>query len=147
MAAQPKPGTMFSQFGLARARTGSTFTCSEHLADGSNRPLGLAFEGNNMAVNRTRTDIASLIERYLDGKTRKMEWDDFLTIRITSPDLDKLRIVCGRLPLRFPDKRGSAYANAEGLQFLRILAFRLRNEEEFPDLAQLVEDASEFGSE
>ena len=102
-----------------------------------------------MAVSRSRAEMASLIDRFLDGKNiGKWDWDDFTSIRITHPELDKIRVLCALLPLHFPaDLRTRAYANEDGLRFLRALAAKLRNEEKFPDLAQLVAVVSKFENE
>jgi len=75
-----------------------------------------------VATNRTRGEVADIIEGFVDGQSNPWAWDDFISFRITDPDLDKIREACNELP---PGPSGQ-YTNEEGLATLRAFVVALR---------------------
>lgn len=77
------------------------------------------------SMKRTRAEVAEYIERFLDGSGEKWDWDDFTSIRIADPRLDRVRLEAIDVRHRFPpDSQG--YCSDEGLAQLRALAESLR---------------------
>jgi hypothetical protein len=75
-----------------------------------------------MATNRTRDEVADIIEGFMDDQSNPWAWDDFISFRIADPDLDKIREACNALP---PGPLGQ-YTNAQGLATLRAFVVALR---------------------
>ena len=57
-----------------------------------------------MASRYTKADVADIIERFLDGRGHKWDWDDFLSIPVADPQLDDVRRRCN-------ETRDDAYRN------------------------------------
>jgi len=72
------------------------------------------------------SDVADIIERFIEGKGTDWEWDDFISIRIHNSELDKIRIRCSQLDKEFPAKQAGQYTNDQGLEVLRNYVIYLR---------------------
>lgn len=44
-----------------------------------------------MTTDLTPTDVERYLEDFLDGRVGDWDWDDFTSIRITDPALDRIR--------------------------------------------------------
>lgn len=75
-------------------------------------------------IQRTPTEVAQIIENFLDGKGRAHDWDDFITLQIADPHLDAIRIQCLALNSTQPAKKG--WCNQAGRDLMRDLAAKLR---------------------
>ncbi len=53
-------------------------------------------------IQRTPTEVAQIIENFLDGKGRAHDWDDFITFQIADPHLDAIRAQCLELNSTHP---------------------------------------------
>ncbi len=41
---------------------------------------------------RTRSEVADILERYVQGEDNDAEWDDFTCVRIADPELEAIRV-------------------------------------------------------
>lgn len=73
------------------------------------------------------TDVANIIERFMEGKGNEWQWDDFISIRIRDAELDKIRIRCSQLDKEFPANQTGQYTNEQGLEVLRNYIIYLRS--------------------
>lgn len=82
----------------------------------------------------TRNAAAIAIEAFLEGRSGKWDWDEFLSLRIEDPRLDDVRALCARLPEIDPPVQQSHYCGSRGMTILRRLAQDLKMETELPPL-------------
>ena len=75
-------------------------------------------------IQRTPTDVAQIIENFLDGKGHARDWDNFISLQIADPHLDAIRAQCLQLNSTHPAKKG--WCNQAGLDLMRDLATQLR---------------------
>jgi hypothetical protein len=54
-------------------------------------PVVALFTIFSRRVQRSRGEVADLIDRYLDGDVSDDEWDDFTSVPIADPRLDRIR--------------------------------------------------------
>ena len=74
----------------------------------------------------TKTEIADLIESFLDGSCGDWDWDDFIHTRLNDPELENIQRRCDRLPLEFPPTERGHYCGAEGVEVLKKMVEDLR---------------------
>jgi hypothetical protein len=79
-----------------------------------------------MRVQRSRAEVADIIEQFLDGTGGKWDWDDFCSFGIADPYLDSLRIQCCELQSTLPAETPGHYCNQAGFQVMRNLVAELR---------------------
>lgn len=72
-----------------------------------------------MPIKRTSTEVAEIIERFVDGHGGVWDWDDFSSIRISDAKLDEIRIACVQLYERFPSDEQGRYCSRAGIDELR----------------------------
>lgn len=73
-----------------------------------------------MAAHRTPTEVAKIIERFVEA-CGPYEWDDFTSFPLDDPALEAVRRDCADLPDRYPPSKRGWYCNDEGLDVLRRL--------------------------
>ncbi len=77
----------------------------------------------------TKEEIAELIERFINGEDvlKFYEWDDFVSVRLRDPLLEKIRRRCSEIEKEFPvpGKEG-LFVNEEGMKVLRAYVKELR---------------------
>lgn len=71
-------------------------------------------------------EIADIIERFINGRGSSWEWDDFISVPIKDPELDKIREHCSRLPNEFPPSKKGEYISEEGLEVLKQYVKQLK---------------------
>lgn len=49
------------------------------------------------------------------------EWDDFISVPLDNPELDRIRARCDELPAQYPSDDGHSYCNDDGLAEIRSL--------------------------
>lgn len=81
-----------------------------------------------MGVNLTRTEVADLMERFLSGNIGTWEWDDFISLPINDPELEKVRMRCATLDNEFPATQRGHYCGPEGFKILEMMIKDLRKE-------------------
>ena len=79
-----------------------------------------------MSTESSRHALASLIDRFLDGSVAMWEWDDFISVRIRDPELEKIRRQAAALPEKYPPSQPGHYCGPDGLAELRLTAKMLR---------------------
>lgn len=75
----------------------------------------------------TPLEIADIIDRFVQGKTTKWEWDDFISCPISDPSLDKIRLRCANLYVEYPPQKAGEYCNERGVQVLNEFVLHLRS--------------------
>jgi hypothetical protein len=78
------------------------------------------------SIQRTKVEVADIIERFLNGTGGEWDWDDFTSFGITDPYLDSVRIQCSELNVTFPPTEKGHYCSQTGFEIMRELAARLR---------------------
>lgn len=79
-------------------------------------------------IQRTKPEVAGIIEKFLDGTGGEWDWDDFCSLSITDPYLDSVRIQCSELSLTCPPTEKGHYCSQAGFEIMRQLAAKLRAE-------------------
>jgi hypothetical protein len=72
------------------------------------------------------TDIAAILEDFLADRLGKWDWDDFISVPLKDPGLDRVRARCASLPEEFPPEHPEHYCNADGFEAIRDMAEALR---------------------
>jgi hypothetical protein len=74
----------------------------------------------------SRGQLASVLESLAEGTAGPWDWDDFLSVPIGDPDLDRIRLRCSRLDEEFPPDEPGRYCGEGGLAVLRQFVAELR---------------------
>jgi hypothetical protein len=77
-------------------------------------------------MKRTREEVASTIDGFINGTGRQWDWDGFTSIRIDDPELEEIRKRCLALPTEFPPSAPKDYCGEAGVQVMRDLLQGLR---------------------
>ena len=77
-------------------------------------------------VQMTKTEVAGLIESFINNRSGVRDWDDFLSVRLSDPQLETVRERCARLPEEFPPTEKGHYCGLDGIKVLKDLAAQLR---------------------
>jgi hypothetical protein len=78
------------------------------------------------SVHRTKPEVASIIEQFLNGTGGKWDWDDFCSISVADPYLDSVRMRCLELPLTYPPEEKGHYCSQAGVEIMRELVAALQ---------------------
>jgi hypothetical protein len=78
------------------------------------------------SVQRTKLEVASIIEQFLDGTGGDWDWDDFCSFGIADPYLDSIRMKCAGLDPAFPPTQKGHYCGRAGFEVMRELVAELR---------------------
>lgn len=76
---------------------------------------------------KSPSEIADIIERFIEGKGSKWDWDDFICSPVNDPDLDKIRIRCAQLGHEYPPTKPGQYTNEEGIRILKQYVEELKS--------------------
>ena len=79
-----------------------------------------------MFLVMTKTEIANLIESFLDGSCGEWDWDDFIHTKLNTPELEEIQKRCAYLPQEFPPMERGHYCGAEGFEVLKKMVNDLR---------------------
>jgi hypothetical protein len=74
----------------------------------------------------SKNEVADIIENFLSKTDQTWDWDDFISIRLSDPEVDKVRQHCARIREDFPPDEPGEYTNEAGRAVLRKLASELR---------------------
>jgi len=77
-------------------------------------------------IQRTNSEVATIIEQFLKGTGGAWDWDNFCSNLIADPDLDHIRALCDSARFTYPPTEKGHYCSAEGRAFLRGLVEKLR---------------------
>jgi hypothetical protein len=78
------------------------------------------------AIKRTRSDVAKLLEDFLNGTGHERDWDIFMSLPIEDPQLDAIRKRCVMLSHEFPPESPRHYCDAAGLAIIRLMISQLQ---------------------
>jgi hypothetical protein len=78
------------------------------------------------SIQRTKSEVAGIIEQFLDGTSGKWDWDDFCSLSIIDPYLDSVRIQCSELNLTCPPTEKGYYCSQAGFEIMREFVAKLR---------------------
>jgi hypothetical protein len=87
-------------------------------------PLSIFTEltGWGATVRRSRKEVATYIDDFINNRGGRWDWDDFTSVRIADPMLDEIRIRCIATHDDFPpDRRGVWCSPAGFAELQRIL--------------------------
>jgi len=76
----------------------------------------------------SKADVAKYLEDFVNNEGGQWDWDDFTSIPIKDPELDKVRHFCEEARLLWPPPDGRGWCSDEGLDQIRALAAQLRAE-------------------
>jgi hypothetical protein len=74
----------------------------------------------------SKSEMAELIEAFLTGVSDDWDWDDFISIKQSNPEIEQIRLRCANLPWEFPPNRPGDYCNDDGAIILKNYVRRLR---------------------
>ena len=77
-------------------------------------------------VQRTKLEVASIIERFLNGTGGEWDWDDFCSHKITDEELDSVRLRCSKLSAIYPPREKGHYCSEAGFEIMRAMVTELR---------------------
>jgi len=78
------------------------------------------------AIQRSKLEVAKIIEDFLEGTGGKYDWDDFCSFPIADSYLDAIRVQCSDLQRTHPADQKGHYCNKVGLDLMRGLVAELR---------------------
>lgn len=84
--------------------------------------------GWGATIPLSKADVAKYLEDFVNNQGGERDWDDFTSIPIEDPELDKVRQFCEEARLRWPAPDGRGWCSDEGLDQIRQQAARLRAE-------------------
>lgn len=80
-----------------------------------------------MTVDAKLLEVADLIDRFLDGPvTHPYEWDDFLSLRDRTPEVEQVRREIIEVGNAHPAATRNEWCAQEGVRVLREIAAGLR---------------------
>jgi hypothetical protein len=80
----------------------------------------------NPTVDRTRSEAANILEAFIENRGGRRDWDNFISVAISNPELEAIRRRCSGLSSEFPPDRPNYYCGPGGLEVMRILVAQLR---------------------
>jgi hypothetical protein len=67
----------------------------------------------------TRAEVIKILHDFLEGTGGDYDWGDFITSRISDPELEAIRDRCNGLSDEFPPDKPKTYCNERGLAVIR----------------------------
>ncbi len=74
----------------------------------------------------TKGEVADTLEAFISGSSKDWDWDDFISLRLQDPELDKIQKECAVLPDKYPPKEKGQYCSPEGIEVLKNIVIKLR---------------------
>ena len=96
------------------------------LAPAAQRRVVIRTDNQTMAMVRTGAEVAEIISTFLLGGGSAWAWDDFISLRISDPTLEAIRLECAALPAQYPPAASGHFCGDVGMDRLRSLAEKLR---------------------
>jgi len=78
-------------------------------------------------TQREALEAAETIVRFLEGRGRPWDWDDFVSLSQAAPELEVIRLRCAGLWAEFPPQERGHSCGPEGFRTLRDYARQLRS--------------------
>ncbi len=82
--------------------------------------------GWGATIDRSKEEVITYIENFIAGEGGDWDWDDFTSVPIADPRLERVRQQCLDAPELWPPVQPGQYCNHEGLSELSKLADGLR---------------------
>ena len=76
----------------------------------------------------TKTELADMIEGFVNGTCGEWDCDDFISISHKDPEIEEIRQHCSLLDRLYPPRRPREYCNDEGTAVLLDYVRQLRGE-------------------
>lgn len=67
----------------------------------------------------SRNEVRGILERFINDSGGPYEWDDFTSVPISDPFLEKIRQRCASLDIEFPPNKPGHFCNDEGTEVIR----------------------------
>jgi len=77
-------------------------------------------------IQRTREEVAGIIDRFLNGTSTDTEWDDFVCVPLADSTLEEIRKRCSVLDEEYPPIEKYSYCNDQGTEILKEYVKQLR---------------------
>ncbi len=74
----------------------------------------------------SREEVVTIIEDFINDKGGKWDWDDFISIKLKDPELERIRLICVELPDTHPPSGKGQYCNFEGIELLKKILLSLK---------------------
>jgi hypothetical protein len=98
----------------------------DHHRAGRYRTAVWLFTRRTKPLHETPEEVATQIEKFLDGTAGTYDWDDFICFELADPYLEKVRQLCVETNTRYPTSDGKGWCNERGAAVLRQLAADVR---------------------
>jgi hypothetical protein len=72
--------------------------------------------------------VEKYIRDFLEETGRDYDWDDFISIRCTDPELEEIRRFCASTDCLFPPTEKGHWCNEDGINAMRAIQLRLKDE-------------------
>jgi hypothetical protein len=79
-----------------------------------------------MRIRRSKEEVATILEEFIEGRGGKWNWDDFVFVDIDDPELDRIRERCDLLSHEFPPDAPGQYCSDRGVEVIRNFIAELR---------------------
>lgn len=76
----------------------------------------------------TREEIIQIITNFLEDKGDDYEWDDFTTIPLKTPELEKIRRNCYEVYCQYPSGRRDKWCSDKGIERLKEILSEVQSE-------------------
>ena len=77
-------------------------------------------------MKRSKQEVVKILDDFLSGAGGAWDWDDFTSIPIGDPELERIRIECADMREKFPPSACRQYCSDEGMLAIRALLENLR---------------------
>jgi hypothetical protein len=71
-----------------------------------------------MKRTTTRSEVANEIEAFMEDRSGEWDWDEFISLRLSDPQLDEVRKLCARLPEIDPPTKNGHYCGSRGMAIM-----------------------------
>ena len=75
--------------------------------------------GWGATTSLSKADVAKYLEDFVNNEGGDWDWDDFTSIPIADPELDKVRQFCEEARTRWSVPEGQGWCSAEGMEEIR----------------------------
>jgi hypothetical protein len=77
-------------------------------------------------MNRTREEVAKILEDFVSFRGHAWAWDDFLSFQMEDEELESIRARCNELDSEFPATEKGHFCGSDGFEIIRGYARQLR---------------------
>ena len=86
----------------------------------------LKFAWRKVRYERSRQEVADLLDAFLEGRERPWAWDTFLSFQLKDEELEGIRLRCAKLDAEFPPDEKGRFCSEEGIRVIRGYIGQLR---------------------